>query len=195
MFGGPRPNDLIWNYWVNNYLLGRTPPAFDILYWNSDTTRMPARLHHDFLRLATRNALVAPDEATMLGTPVDLAKVDVDAYVVAGVADHICPWQSCYESTQLLGGSSRFAPSTSGHIAALVNPPDNPRSSFQVGDSPGPDADAWAGATERRSGSWWADHVSWLAARSGPSKRAPRSLGGDGYELREPAPGTYVFDR
>jgi len=195
VFAWLRPNDLIWNYWVNNYLLGRTPPAFDILYWNSDTTRMPARLHHDFLRLATRNALVTPEVATMIGTPVDVGKVDIDSYVVAGVADHICPWQSCYESTQLLGGSSRFVLSTSGHIAALVNPPDNPKSSFQVGDRPGPDADAWASGTERRSGSWWADYASWLAARSGPSKRAPQSPGGHGYEPREPAPGTYVFDK
>ena len=177
MFAWLRPNDLIWNYWVNNYLLGRKPPAFDILYWNADTTRMPARLHHDFLRIAMANALVTPDAATMLGTPVDLGKVDADTYVVAGVADHLCRWQSCYQSTQLLGGSSRFVLSTSGHIAALVNPPDNPKASFQAGDEPGPDAEEWAETAERQSGSWWTDYSDWLAARSGRSKSAPTVLG------------------
>jgi polyhydroxyalkanoate synthase len=195
VFAWLRPNDLIWNYWVNNYLLGRKPPAFDILYWNSDTTRMPARMHHDFLGIATANALVTPNAPTMMGTPVDLGKVDADTYMVAGVGDHICPWQSCYRSTQLLGGSSRFVLSTSGHIAALVNPPDNPKASYQVGDRPGPDAETWARDTERQSGSWWEDYSSWLAARSGPRKRAPRSTGGRGFAPLVPAPGTYVFDR
>ena len=102
VFAWLRPDDLIWNYWVNNYLQGRPPPAFDILYWNADTTRLPAALHHDFIRLGLANALTVPGAATMLGSPVDLAKVDVDAYVVAGVADHLCPWQSCYRTTQLL---------------------------------------------------------------------------------------------
>ena len=195
VFAWLRPNDLIWNYWVNNYLLGRTPPAFDILYWNADTTRMPARLHHDFLRIAMANSLVTADAATMLGTPVDLAKVDADSYVVAGVADHLCRWQSCYQSTQLLGGSSRFVLSTSGHVAALVNPPDNPKANFRAGDDPGPDAEQWAETAERHSGSWWSDHADWLAARSGRSKSAPTSLGGGGFEPREAAPGTYVFDK
>ena len=170
-------------------------PAFDILYWNADTTRMPARLHHDFLRMAMANSLVTADAATMLGTPVDLAKVDADSYVVAGVADHLCRWQSCYQSTQLLGGSSRFVLSTSGHVAALVNPPDNPKANFRAGDDPGPDAEQWAETAERHSGSWWSDHADWLAARSGRSKSAPTSLGGGGFEPREAAPGTYVFEK
>jgi poly[(R)-3-hydroxyalkanoate] polymerase subunit PhaC len=195
VFAWLRPNDLIWNYWVNNYLLGRKAPAFDVLYWNSDTTRMPAQMHHDFLRIAMQNALVTPNAATMMGTPVDLGKIEADNYIVAGVADHICRWQSCFESTQLLGGPSRFVLSTSGHIAALVNPPGNPKASYQVGDSPGADADDWARTTDTLPGTWWTDYASWLQARSGRSKRAPRSLGGHGFEAREPAPGTYVFDR
>ena len=104
VFAWLRPNDLIWNYWVNNYLLGRKPPPFDILFWNADTTRMTAGLHRDFLRLGAANALVRPGGATMLGSPVDLALIDRDSYLVAGITDHICPWQSCYRSTQLLGG-------------------------------------------------------------------------------------------
>ena len=106
VFAWLRPNDLIWNYWVNNYLLGRKPPPFDILFWNADTTRMTAGLHRDFLRLGAANALVSPGVATMLGSPVDLAAVDRDTYQVAGITDHICPWQSCYRTTQLLAGRS-----------------------------------------------------------------------------------------
>ena len=106
VFAWLRPNDLIWNYWVNNYLLGKKPAPFDILFWNADTTRMTAGLHRDFLELGAANALVEPGGATMLGSPVDLAAVDRDAYLVAGITDHICPWQSCYRSTGLLGGKS-----------------------------------------------------------------------------------------
>ena len=195
VFAWLRPNDLIWNYWVNNYLLGRKPPAFDILYWNADTTRMPARLHHDFLRLAMANALVTDGTATMLGTPVDLSKIDADAYVVAGVADHICPWQSCYRSARLLSGSPRFVLSTSGHIAALVNPADSPKSSFQHGGDLGPEPEAWQQAASTNAGSWWPDYAGWLGERAGRQKAAPSRLGATGFEPREPAPGTYVFDR
>jgi polyhydroxyalkanoate synthase len=124
VFAWLRPNDLIWNYWVNNYLQGKPPPNFDILYWNADTTRMSAALHRDFIDVALGNALTEPGRATMLGSPVDLSAVTVDSYITAGIADHLCPWQACYRSTQLLGGNSRFILSTSGHIASLVNPPD-----------------------------------------------------------------------
>src|SRR6202035_3496723 len=125
VFAWLRPNDLIWNYWVNNYLLGRKPSPFDILFWNADTTRMTAGLQRDFLRLGAAHALVTPGGATMLGSPVDLGAVDRDSYIVAGVTAHICPWQSCYRSTQLLGGRPQFLLSTSGHVAAMVNPPGN----------------------------------------------------------------------
>ena len=130
VFAWLRPGDLVWNYWVNNYLLGRKPPAFDILFWNSDTTRMPAALHADFIDIAMENRLTRRGGHTVLGVPADLSEVVVDAYVVAGINDHITPWQNCYASTQLLGGTSRFVLSTSGHIAALVNPPDNPKATL-----------------------------------------------------------------
>ena len=130
VFAWLRPGDLIWNYWVNNYLLGKKPPAFDLLFWNADTTRMPARLHADFVDLAIENHLVTPGALTTLGDPFSLSRVDVDAYVIAGIADHLTPWQNCYRGTQLLGGQSRFILSTSGHIAALVNPPGNPKASY-----------------------------------------------------------------
>jgi polyhydroxyalkanoate synthase len=193
-FAWLRPGDLVWNYWVNNYLLGRKPPAFDILFWNSDTTRMSARLHADFVDLAMENHLVTPGALTVLGQPIDLSRVEVDSYVVAGIADHITPWQSCYRSTQLLGGDSRFVLSTSGHIAALVNPPGNPKASYQTNKDNPADAQQWLKTAETQQGSWWPDVVAWLGERCGAEKRAPAKLGGGGLRPLVEAPGTYVFD-
>ena len=195
VFAWLRPDDLIWNYWVNNYLQGRTPPAFDILYWNADTTRLPAALHSDFVRLALDNSLVKPDAAVMLGSPVDLSKVDTDAYVVAGIADHLCPWQSCYRTTQLLGGEVTFVLSTSGHIASMVNPPDNPKSTFQVAAENPADPGRWLAGAATVSGSWWPHYSAWLTERSGGTKRSKQSPGSKEFKALAPAPGTYVHDR
>ncbi|TFV83370.1 alpha/beta fold hydrolase [Blastococcus sp. CT_GayMR16] len=191
VFAWLRPNDLVWNYWVNNYLQGKPPPNFDILFWNADTTRMSAGLHRDFIDVAIGNALTEPGKATMLGTPVDLSTVTVDSYVTAGIADHLCPWQACYRTTQLLGGESRFILSTSGHIASLVNPPGNPKSTFQVGESTPASAEKWLKDAQTVQGSWWPDFMTWLGKRSGDEIPAPSSLG----EELAPAPGTYVFDK
>jgi len=195
VFAWLRPDDLIWNYWVNNYLQGRPPPAFDILYWNADTTRLPAALHRDFIRLALDNALVKPDAAVMLGSPVDLSKVDTDAYVIAGIADHLCPWQSCYRTTQLLGGEVTFLLSTSGHIASMVNPPDNPKATFQVAAENPSDPGHWLASASTVSGSWWPHYSAWLADRSGGTKRSKAKPGSKEFEALCPAPGTYVHDR
>ena len=195
VFAWLRPNDLIWNYWVNNYLLGRKPPPFDILFWNADTTRMTAGLHRDFLRLGAANALVTPGGATMLGSPVDLAAVDRDTYLVAGITDHICPWQSCYRSTQLLTGRQRFVLSTSGHVAAMVNPPDNAKASYQLAKECPDDPQEWLRRAETCHGSWWPDYAEWLAERCGEQRAAPRELGGGGLTPICEAPGTYVYDR
>ena len=194
VFSWLRADDLVWNYWVNNYLLGRKPPAFDILFWNADTTRMSARLHADFVDLAMENHLVTPGAMRVLGIPVDLSRIPVDAYVVAGIADHITPWQNCYRSTQLLGGDSRFVLSTSGHIAALVNPPGNPKASYQTNKDNPADAQQWLKTAESQQGSWWPDWLAWLGERSGAEKRAPSKLGGGGLRPLVEAPGTYVFD-
>ncbi len=192
VFAWLRPNDLVWNYWVNNYLLGKDPPPFDILYWNADTTNLPAGLHRDFVTLAMNNSLIHPGELTVRGTPVDLGAIDVDAYVVAGIADHITPWVNCYRSVHLLGSRPRFVLSTSGHIAALVNPPGNEKSSYQVNDALPEDPDAFlAGATQHR-GTWWDDWATWLGERSGDERDAPTALGGDGLRPLDRAPGTYV---
>jgi polyhydroxyalkanoate synthase subunit PhaC len=195
VFAWLRPNDLIWNYWVNNYLLGKKPPAFDILFWNADTTRMTAGLHRDFLQLGAANALVTPGAATMLGSPVDLAAVDRDSYIVAGITDHICPWQSCYRSTQLLGGRPRFLLSTSGHVAAMVNPPGNEKARYQMAKECPEDPQEWLRLAETCHGSWWPDYAGWLAERCGEEKAAPEELGGGGLAPVSEAPGTYVYDR
>jgi poly(3-hydroxyalkanoate) synthetase len=135
----------IWSgAWVNNYVQGRSPAPFDVLFWNADTTRMPTALHRDMVHMGVHNSLTEPGGVTMLGTPVDLATVTADTYVVAGIADHISPWQACYRSARLLGSKdSRFVLSTSGHIAALVNPLGNPKASYRVGGIDEPDQIRW----------------------------------------------------
>ena len=195
VFAWLRPNDLVWNYWVNNYLMGHAPKAFDILYWNADPVRMPAAMHRDFMDLALRNALAQPGGMTMLGTPVDLGKVDVDAYAVAGIADHLCAWESCYQTTQLLGGKTKFVLSTSGHIAAMVNPPGNPKASFQTAEQNPAAAEEWLEGATKVKGTWWDDYVAWLDERTGEERNKPRRLGNARYEPVCDAPGTYVHDR
>ena len=195
VFAWLRPGDLIWPYWVNNYLAGRAPPPFDILYWNADTTRLTAALHRDFIRLAVDNLLTRPREATMLGSPVDLATVDTDAYLVAGAADHLCPWQACYRSTQLLGGPTRFVLSSGGHIASMVNPPGSRNASFRTAPDNPPDPADWLGRSTTEGGSWWPDFARWLEQRGGGGKARPRRLGAAGFPPLDAAPGTYVLDR
>jgi polyhydroxyalkanoate synthase len=195
VFAWLRPNDLVWHYWVNNYLLGRRPPAFDVLFWNADTTRMPARLHADLVDIALNNRLAEPGRAVTLGAPVDLKAVDVDTYVIAGIADHITPWQSCYRTTALLGGQARFVLSTSGHIAAMVNPPGNPKASYRVSPEHPADPQEWLRGAVTEQGSWWPDFADWLSKRCGPDMLAPRRLGCRGLVPLIDAPGTYVLDR
>jgi polyhydroxyalkanoate synthase len=194
VFAWLRPGDLVWNYWVNKYIQGRKPPRFDILSWNAYTTRMTARLHREFLDVALQNRLVRPGGVTVLGTEIDLERVTADSYVVAGSADHLCPWQACYRSGQLLGGKVRFVLSTNGHIAALVNPPGNPKSSYRVADDNTPDAADWAQVVPTEKGSWWPDFAGWLGERSGAQKPAPAEPGNGRHRVLEEAPGSYVLD-
>jgi polyhydroxyalkanoate synthase len=129
-----------------------------------------------------------------LGAPVDLSQVRVDSYVVAGISDHITPWQNCYRSTQLLGGDTRFVLSTSGHIAALVNPPGNPKATFQTNKDTTGDAPRWLKSSHTAQGSWWPDFGDWLGDRTGPTTPAPHQLGGGGLRPLAEAPGTYIFE-
>jgi polyhydroxyalkanoate synthase subunit PhaC len=193
MFAWLRPNDLVWNYWVNNYLLGQNPPAFDILYWNADTTNLAAGLHSDFLDLLGSNGLAHPGSLEVLGTPIDLGKVRCDAYVVAGATDHIIPWTAAYQTTQMLGGDSEFVLGSSGHIQAIVNPPGNKRSKFltRAGPAP-PDPLEWRAGATTNEGSWWDHWLRWLGERSGDDRRAPAKLGNRRHPPIEAAPGRYV---
>jgi polyhydroxyalkanoate synthase subunit PhaC len=191
-----RPNDLVWSYVVNNYLLGKKPPAFDILYWNQDAVRLAAGLHRDFIRIALENSFVHPAALEVLGEPVDLAAVDVDTYFVAGLSDHIVPWESAYRSARLFGGERRFILSTSGHIQALVNPPGpDSRSSFRVTEEPNEEPGEFLAGAPKLPGSWWTDWDAWLAERSGGLKPAPSRRGNRTYKAQAKAPGTYVLAR
>jgi polyhydroxyalkanoate synthase subunit PhaC len=195
VFAWLRPTDLVWRYWVNNYVEGKSPAAFDVLYWNADTTRMAAALHRDMVTMGLHNSLATPGAVSMLGTPVDLNQLTTDAYVVAGIADHISPWQACYRSARLLGIKNlRFVLSSSGHIASLVNPPGNPRANFRAAGVDEPDPNFWLESAEQHTDSWWPDFVSWFGDRSGEKKDAPQSLGGAGMAPLEPAPGSYVLE-
>ncbi|NMD55656.1 MULTISPECIES: PHA/PHB synthase family protein [Tsukamurella] len=197
MFAWLRPTDLVWRYWVNNYIQGRSPSPFDVLFWNADTTRMTAALHKDMVTMGLHNTLVTPGEQTMMGTPVDLSKIECDAYVLGGISDHICPWQATERSAALLGSKDNtYVLSTAGHIAALVNPPGNPKSSFRAApvlqeQTP----EEWFESAEKQSGSWWPHHLAWLSERSGAEIDAPSQLGAPGYEPLAPAPGTYVHEK
>lgn len=194
IFAWMRPNDLIWNYWVNNYLLGNLPPEFDILYWNNDTTRLPAALHHDLIELFRQNPLRTPGALEICGTPIDVKAIEAEVFCVAGTTDHITPWQASYKSARLFGEHCEFVLSNSGHVQSILNPPGNPKARFLHGTALEDDPEAWKnGATEQRD-SWWLHWRDWLQARSGELKKAPRRTGNRAFPPAEPAPGTYVHE-
>ena len=193
LFSMLRPNDLIWNYWVRNNLMGEEPPTFDVLAWNSDATRLPAALHADFLDLFMQNSLAA-GAFSVHGEPIDLSKVECDSFVVAARTDHLTDWKACYATTQLLGGSSQFALSSSGHIQSLVNPPGNPRMTVATSEATDADPEEWLAKTAAVSGSWWEPWAEWAAARSGGRHPAPSSLGSSAHPAGgRRRPGIYVF--
>ncbi|AEB56599.1 poly(R)-hydroxyalkanoic acid synthase, class II [Ectopseudomonas mendocina] len=195
VFAWMRPNDLIWNYWVNNYLLGNEPPVFDILYWNNDTTRLPAALHGEFIEMFQTNPLTRPGALEVCGTPIDLKQVTCDFFVVAGTTDHITPWDSCYKSAHLFGGKCEFVLSNSGHIQSILNPPGNPKARYMTNSEMPLDPKAWQESSTKHADSWWLHWQSWLAERSGETKNAPRALGNKKFPAGEAAPGTYVHER
>jgi len=194
VFAWLRPNDLVWNYWVNNYLLGKAPPAFDVLYWNNDTTRLPARFHGQLLDIFTGNLLGKRHAFTVLGTPIDLSEVTCDKYVVAGVTDHITPWKGVYNTARTFGGNTRFVLSSSGHIQSLINPPGNPKAKFYLNPELPADADEWLNKAQAEKDSWWNDWREWIASRSGERKAAPASLGSRRHAPVADSPGTYVTE-
>ena len=172
-----RPNDLVFNYVINNYVLGEKPPAFDILAWNADGTNLPAKLHAQFLAIFRNNSLVTGEDLSVLNTPIDLQRVKVPFFVTGALTDHLTPWQGCYRTTQMLGGDATFVLSYSGHIASLVNPPGNPKAHYWTGGPPGADPDEWHAGAERHQGSWWEAWADWFESQAGDQAPKPKSLG------------------
>ncbi|MBV4554621.1 class II poly(R)-hydroxyalkanoic acid synthase [Pseudomonas sp. SWRI102] len=192
VFAWMRPNDLIWTYFVNNYLLGKEPPAFDILYWNNDCTRLPAAYHGDLLDFFKHNPLTHPGGLEVCGTPIDLQKVTVDSFSVAGINDHITPWDAVYRSTLLLGGERRFVLSNSGHVQSILNPPGNPKANYIENPKLSSDPRAWYYDAKHIDGSWWPQWLGWIQERSGAQRETQMALGNVKYPPLEAAPGTYV---
>src|SRR5580692_5147099 len=181
VFSWMRPDDLVFNYWVSNYLMGEPPPVFDILAWNADSTNLPARLHADFLEIFKHNTLCQPGALTVLGTPVDLSRITTPAFVTGAITDHLTPWKGCYRTTELLGGPSTFVLSNAGHIASLVNPPGNPKAHYWTGGTPGADTDEWLAGAEKQQGSWWQAWSDWITARAGDRRPRPETPGSERY--------------
>ena len=197
VFAWLRPNDLVWNYVVNNYLHGEPPPAFDVLYWNNDSTNLTAALHSDYLDFYETQPFARPGTTTVAGHLVDLTKVTRDVFIVAGVTDHITPWKACYRISQLVGSPNvEFILSQAGHIQSLLNPPGNPKAKYFRGETrPPASLDEWlASHAKEHAGSWWPFWLDWLRTRSGPLKPARKTLGSKAHPPGDPAPGLYVFD-
>ena len=196
LFAMLRPNDLIWNYWINNYLMGNQPPAFDVLYWNADGTGMTAQYNKEFAAFSEANPLVTPGAMTVKGTPIaDIAAFDFDSYVVAALTDHICVWPAVYRSAQMLGDRSQFVLSGSGHVQTIVSPPGNAKSHYFLNSTKPAAADEWLDNATKVQGTWWDHIVAWWNVRSGPLVAAPSGPGNERYPPLGKAPGTYVFEK
>ncbi len=191
-FAWLRPNDLVFNYVVNNWLLGNPPPAFDILAWNADATNLSAAFDHDLIELYAENKAATPGELTTLGTPIDLSTIKCDCLVIAGKTDHITPWRPSYLTSQLVGGDCDVIVASAGHIQTIVNPPGKPRASYWYGPGTYPDPDTWLARAERIEGSWWPRWADWIRSRSGEEVPAPAELGSAAHPAGDPAPGWYV---
>jgi polyhydroxyalkanoate synthase len=192
MFNLMRENDLIWSFVVNNYLMGREPPPFDLLYWNADSTRLPATMLISYLRKMYRqNLLMQPGGLVLAGVPIDLRRIRTPTYFLTTRDDHIAPWRSCYPGTQAFKGPKRFVLGASGHIAGVVNPPAANKYGYWTNAKLPPDPDAWLTGAEQHAGSWWPDWMAWLSRRGG--KKVPaRRPGAGGLAPLEDAPGSYV---
>jgi polyhydroxyalkanoate synthase len=191
-FAWLRPNDLIWMFVANNWVMGNRPPAFDILYWNSDTTRLPAQFHTDLLKIYLENPLLKANTLEALGTPIDMSQTNLDSYVVAGITDHITPWPACYESRKVLRGPMTFVLSSSGHIQSIVNPPGNPKAKYFLNSDLTVTADQWIENATAHPGSWWDHWLKWYDVRGGGKRPAPSHLGSGSHPAGDPAPGRYV---
>ncbi len=194
-FAWLRPNDLIYLFVANNWVMGNDPPAFDILYWNADSTRLSGDFHADLLSLYLHNPLVSPGKLKALGTPIDLSKVNIDSFVLAGITDHITPWKACYQTLSVLGGKKEFVLSSSGHIQSIVNPPGNPKAKFFMNQEQPDNAEEWFDGATENAGSWWDYWFEWIRERSGAQRKAPETPGSETWPAGDKAPGRYVHQR
>ncbi len=194
VFTWMRPNDLIWNYVANNYLHGNKPPPFDLLYWNADSTRLPARLHSDFLNVFQDSPFKNAGAMSIRDVPLDVRLVDCPVFVTGGTTDHITPWHACYRSTQIFPTETTFVLSTAGHIQSLINPPGNTKRQYFTNTSTPPDAGDWLDTAEEHAGSWWPYWVDWLRSQSNEQRNAPRNRGNKAYPALRPSPGMYVHE-
>jgi polyhydroxyalkanoate synthase subunit PhaC len=193
VFQTMRANDLIWPNVINNYLKGKSPEAFDLLYWNADATNLPGPMYAWYLRnMYFENNLRVAGKLTMCGTKVDLGDIDMPSFVLATQEDHIVPWRSAYQTTQLVGGKSQFVLGASGHIAGVINPASKNKRSYWTGGKQGDDAQAWLDSATETPGSWWNHWIKWLAPKAGKATAARVKLGSKKYPIIEPAPGRYV---
>lgn len=191
-FAWLRPNDLIWAYWVNNYLMGNEPPAFDILYWNADTTNLPATLHGDMLNLLSSGGFTGDTGPTIGGENLNLGLIKCDTYLLGGETDHITPWDGCYLTRAGLGGDSTYVLSQSGHIQSLINPPGNPKARYMTNEGPHDSPETFQAGATQHSGSWWPHWVAYLDERGGTKVKAKKTLGSRAHKPICPAPGNYV---
>jgi polyhydroxyalkanoate synthase len=191
-----RPNDLVWNYVVGNYLKGETPPPFDLLYWNSDSTNLPGPMYAWYLRNTYfENNLVKPGRSTVCGEPVDLGRIDIPVYIYGSREDHIVPIGGAYASTRHLPGKKRFVMGASGHIAGVINPPAKHKRSYWTNDKLPETQEEWLEGAREHPGSWWTDWSGWLKRHAGKQIAAPKGYGKGKYRAIEPAPGRYVKAR
>jgi polyhydroxyalkanoate synthase len=187
-----RANDLIWSFVVNNYLMGREPIAFDLLYWNADSTRMPHMMHSFYLRnMYQKNLLVQPGGIVLKGIPIDLGRIELPCYFLSTKEDHIAPWRSTYRGSLRFGGAVKFVLGGSGHIAGVINPPSSAKYGYWLNPKRPNDPDRWLATATAHEGSWWTDWAAWLSRKSGP-RVAARVPGSDSAPVLEPAPGRYV---
>ena len=192
-FASLRPNELVWNYVVGNYMKGESPPAFDLLYWNGDSANLPGPMYVYYLRnLYLDNKLREPRALTMGGVPVDLSRITIPVYVLASREDHIVPWRSAYRTTVLVGGDVTFVLAASGHIAGVVNPPQPLKRNYWINDRATDAPDDWFARAQSMPGSWWPHWYEWLAQFAGPSRARPRAAGNARYPPLAAAPGDYV---
>ena len=195
LFAWLRPTDLVWRYWINNYLLGKTPPPLDVLFWDNDPTRLPAELHSDFCAMFEEDVFRNPHALTLLGKSIDFRKIQADFYLVGGEDDYLMPWRSCFEASRVHPGRHTFVLSNSGHVQSILRPPRLASSHYYTNPKIELAPDLWLQSAVKNNGSWWPHWWAWVNDHSGGLKRPPRSLGCADYRPLERAPGTYVFAR